>query len=911
MVDEKTNIEILRTKLHRPKIQRDHIHRPRLLKVLNDGALRPLTLVAAPAGYGKSTLVSCWLESCDYPSGWVSLDEDDSDPRQFLAYLIFALKTIAPEAIRDSVSLLNGPVLPPLSTIIARLINDVDRIDQDFVLVLDDFHRIKDKTIHQLISKMLFHPPRSMHLVVISRRYPLMPLANFRAQDQLLEIGTKELCFADEETKSYLEGFFGVEIDEATARVWTEKTEGWVTALRLGAISMGTQENLTGKLPELEESSMHLTDYFFTEILSQQSQDVKNFLLAISILNRFCAPLCDALCSLSGKDVQHEEMLSGKGLIHFLLTANLFMLPLDSKNCWFRFHHLFQQLLQQHLKSNSSPSEINKLHSRASEWYDNEGFVEEAIRHALAAGEAKAALDLLARHGHTMMNDQQWPRLERCLDMLPRDRVDQDPQLLLFEAWIMHVRQSLIDMLNFQTCLEKIEILLHNGAEKTSYLRGHFDTLRGIQLFMSADPEKALKHIQAGCENIPIHHKRARVFSHIFMVGAYQMVGELGTGLSIYTKEVQINSRSDSNYSAIYRTMLNFIYWIDADLKNLHENSRHSLKMAKNSGQPEPIALSLYFLGITCYHQNDLQGAEEHLTAMVQNLNFYHPTAFFYSAFVLAFIYQINGKISEARKLLEDLMSYSVDVDDQNLLHLAQALTAELSLRLGHLGEVSAWAKHFQAKPFLAQYWFYMPQLTLVKCLMAQYTKESQQQAIDLLNQLDNFLASIHNNILRIHVKTLQALYYDTKGEKSNAMQKLTEALNLAEPGGFIRLFVDLGPQMSELLKKLAKKEKSVNYIEKILAAFRDDEQRVLPKASSRTAENQPSLSTQLKTESLTNREMEILNKLALRLRDKEIAEQLCISPQTVKTHLKHIYGKLNANDRIQVVSVARERGIL
>jgi len=915
MVDDKTICPILRTKLHRPPVTGDHIHRPRLLKLLNNTSLRPLTLVAAPAGYGKSTLLSCWLESCDCPSAWVSLDENDSDLRQFLTYFLRAIQTIFPHAVRETLTLLNAPALPPLSILVNSLINNLDQIDQDFLVVLDDFHRIKGKSVRELLTEMLHYPTQSMHIVLGCRRYPLMPLTNLRAKDQLIEIGMKDLCFTIEETRKYLKGVLGVDIEEVTARLWTEKTEGWVTALRLGAISMINQDNPERKMLKLEGTSMYFMDYFLKEVVSQQPLHVRNCLMETSILDRFCAPLCEAVCSLNGKGAQHEEVISGKGFIDFLLKANLFLISLDSENCWFRIHHLFQQHLQNLLKSNSSPSKIKKLHSRASKWFGKNGFVEDAIQHALAAGEITAAMRVLARYGHNMMNDQQWPRLERCLGMLPHDRIEKDPELLLFEAWLYHMRQNGIDMLNMQTCLEKVETLLHNMPEKAStsatQMKGHLDALRGFQLFMSADAENALKHTRSACENIPIHHKRARVFAHIFQTGAYQMTGDLETGLSIYNKEMELSINSDGNYHAMYLTNLNFIYWIDADLISLRQNSERSLKTAMDSGQSEAIALSLYFLGIACYHQNNLQIAEEKLTTMVQNFNFYHPVIFAHNSFVLALIYQSKGKISKAKKVCEDLMNYAIDTNSQDLLQLTQALNAELSLRMGHLEEASHWAGHFHAKPFLPPYYFYMPQLVLSKVLMAQDTKDSQQQAIDLLNQLNDFLASIHNNIFRIHVLALQAMHYDTRGEKPDALKKLTEALKLAEPGGFIRLFVDLGPQMSELLKQLASKNSAAGYIGKILAAFREDEYKTMLVESTHPTAHLPPLSTQPMVESLTNREMEILNKLAQRLRDKEIADQLYISPVTVKTHLQNIYQKLNASNRRQAVSISRDIGIL
>jgi LuxR family maltose regulon positive regulatory protein len=361
----------------------------------------------------------------------------------------------------------------------------------------------------------------------------------------------------------------------------------------------------------------------------------------------------------------------------------------------------------------------------------------------------------------------------------------------------------------------------------------------------------------------------------------------------------------------MYLANLNFIYWIDADLVALRQNAERSLKIAMDSGQTEAIALCIYFLGIACYHQNNLQIAEEKLTTMAQDFYFHHPVAFAHSSFALALIYQSKGKISKARKVCENLMNYAIDTNDQDLLQLARSFNAELSLRLGRLGEASHWAKRFHAKPFLPQYFFYMPQLVLIKVLMSQGTKDSQQQATDLLNQLNDFFESIHNRIFRIHVLALQALHYDTLGERPVALEKLAKALDLAEPGGFIRLFVDLGPQMADLLKQLIKQNVAMGYIGRILDAIREDEHKAMQDESEHiVAQSQP-LSTQPLVETLTNRELEILELVTQRLQTKEIAEKLSISTETVNTHLKNIYRKLNVHNRRQAATRAKDLGIL
>ena len=809
--------------------------------------------------------------------------------------------------------MLNVPDLPPMPALTSSLLNELGRIERAFILVLDDYSLIKETAVHNLLSDMLKYPPQSLHLVIIGRKDPPLPISTLRARSIVTEIRARDLCFTLAETATFLNQLLGIQVDSATAAALEEKTEGWVTGLRLAVLSMRHRGNIDPKLLEVQVDAQYVMEYLFNEVFSHQPPEVSQYLLGTAILDRFCGPLCEAVCAPGAEPFTCE--IGGWEFIAWLKKENMFLIPLDAENRWFRFHHLFQKLLFNQLKRHFSSYDINALHAQASAWFAENGLIEEALQHALAAGDVETAGSLVARFGHDMMNDQQWPRLERLLGMLPRDRVEQDPQLLLFEAWLMHVRLSGIDMLNMQTWLEKVETLLHNVPQKASasatQMKGHFDALLGFQLFMSAEGENALKHTRSACRNIPIHHQRARAFAHIFQTGAYQMIGDLETGMSIFTKEMERSTKSSRNYYAMYLANLNFIYWIDADLVALRQNAERSLKIAMDSGQTEAIALSLYFLGIACYHQNNLQIAEEKLTIMAQDFYFHHPVVFAHSSFALARIYQSNGKISQARKVCENLMNYAIDTNDQDLFQLARSFNAELSLRLGRLGEASHWAKRFQAKPFLPPYFFYMPQLVLIKVLMSQDTKDSRQKATDLLNQLNDFLASIHNNIFRIHVLALQALHYDTLGEKPVALEKLAKALDLSEPVGIIRLFMDFGPQMADLLKQLIKQNVTVSFIGRILAAFKEDEHRAMQDESEHLSAQSQLLSAQPLVEPLTIRELETLELVTQQLSNKEIAAKLLISIGTVKKHLSHIYGKLNVSKRWQASEKAVALGIL
>ena len=921
MEDEKFPPAIIRTKLHLPPIQKDHLHRRRLLDRLDEHLQRPLTLISAPAGYGKTTLASCWLETSDDPSAWVTLDEGDNDLRLFLSYFLTAIQTIFPNMGRQTLAMVNVATIAPVKAIVGSLINEIDRIEQPFILVLDDSHLIKDESVLEVLNQLLRHPPQSMHLVLIGRRDPLLPISSLRAKGLLTEIRTQDLRFSEMETATFLTQELGTQVDLATVAALEEKTEGWVTGLRLAVLSMRHRDVIDPKLLEPHVDAQYVMEYLFTEVFSQQPPEISQYLLNTAILDRFCGPLCEALCkhgveSFTGK-------IGGWEFIAWLKKENMFLIPLDAENRWFRYHHLFQKLLVNQIKRHQGPEKINDLHAQAGAWLAENGIIEEALQHYLAAEDIPVAMQLVAQHGHNLMNNQQWPELERLIGMLPRDRVEQDPELLIFKAWHKHVQTSGCDLPTKAAYNKKIEPLINNLSEKAlareTQINGHFEALRGLEFYLTADGENALKYFQSACDKIPMHHKRARVSAYLFLAAAYQMLGDLETGLSIYTNEIQKSIDQGSDYYAPYIEKLCYLYWINADLVAIRQTAERSLKIAMDLRLPESVAFGLYFLGIISYHQNKLKIAEEKLTQLVNNYYFLNVVMSAHGTVALAMVYMARGEFGQAEKYCKKALNYAIDTNNQEAIRIIQAFEAEYALRRGHLAKASQWAERFISKPITMPYLFYFPQLTPVRILLAQDTTDSREQAADLLKQLYDFVTFTHNTRFQIDVLALQALLYDSQDNKPSALKALTEALTLAEPSGFIRIFVDLGPPMADLMKRLIKQNVAVGYIGRILAAFRDDEKRATSDATDNEIPSpgppvptSPSHSTiQTMVDPLTNRELDVLDLLEQRLSNKEIAVKLFISPKTVKKHLENIYGKLNVSSRRQAVEKAVALGIL
>jgi len=519
MAEEKTNIQILRTKLHRPRVPKDHVHRARLVERLEERRYRPLTLVSAPAGYGKSTVVSCWLEGCDCPSGWVSLHEQDNDLRLFLTYFVAGVQTMFPHAVSETMALLNAPTLPPLSVLAASLTNELDLIEENFILVLDDFHCIQDKSVHDLLSELLRQPPRPMHLVIVGRRDPSLPITSLHGRDQVTEVRLFDLRFTAQEAAELLEVTLGKQIDEVTAAALAERVEGWVTGLRLAVLAIRGHHDTVGKLLELRGTTAYVMDYLITEVLNAQPPDMRRHLQRTSILDRFCAPLCDVLC---GPDIETGVCeIDGNEFIARLLKENLFQISLDTENRWIRYHHLFRQLLKNQLERSSSSEEIANLYSLVIEWFETEGLIDEAFEYALAGGHLERAAQIVERNWRALINQDKWYVLSKWLSRLPDSAVQERPQLLLALV-VMHY--SRMEGTAIPPLLDRIDELM-GGDGETHELSGEVELFRGFSSILANEDGRSLKHLEHALSLIPVTDELRGIAELLFGV-AGQMEGQ-------------------------------------------------------------------------------------------------------------------------------------------------------------------------------------------------------------------------------------------------------------------------------------------------------------------------------------------------------------------------------------------------
>ena len=890
------------TKLNPPRIAADVVRRARIRERLEGSLDRSLTLVCAPAGYGKTTLLSDWLAVSGYPYIWLSLDESDNDLADFLNYFVAAIRTAYPQACIDTLALLAAPELPPLPRLANALANDLEALPcqtgpadgRCCILVLDDFHLVHNEAIAALLSEIWRHPPRTVHLILSTRRDPPLPLDVLRGRGALSEIRLHELRFTRAEVAIFMQQATGLPLDEQAIALLAERTEGWAAGLRLAALTLTTHDDVHGHLAELPADNRYVMDYLMGEVLSHVPAATLDFLLKTSILDQLSGPLCDAVTGMA------EIPWNGQAYLERLAHAGLFTWSVDPQGQWYHCHHLFRRLLRIQLAQRHSPAEIATLHIRASAWLAGNGFVDEAIEHSLGAGDVAEAARLVEAHRHAAMNQERWPDLQRWLSRLPRQVIDECPELVLAEAWLLHHQASLADVAPY---LARAGVLLQQmsvGEEARLGLQGEIDALTSQLVYWTADAEHTLVLGRRALAGTPIERSYVRGVAWMFFGGALAMRGDLRDAVAAVHEGLREDRFHSNTYAPRLLLTLCLLHWMAADLPQVLQTADHLLELARVRNLAESLDWAQYFRGCANYQQNDLAAAARDFATLASEHGTAHGIVFPHSTFGLAWANQAQGKVEPARAAVATAVRYALDMNNPAMLAAARAFEAHLALLQGRDGEASRWAaqadRNIRTAPMPL---FYAPDFTLVEILLAQGTPTSLDEAARLLARLHEVVQATHNTRFQIEALALQALLHDARHQRIDALDALAQAVALAEPGGVIRVFADLGPRIAALLYQLGARGVHTEFIARLLDVF----PAVRGPAP---APRQPSL-----IEPLSRRELEVLALFAQRLSDKEIARALSISPMTVKRHSSNIYQKLLVGGRREAVAKAAALGLV
>jgi LuxR family maltose regulon positive regulatory protein len=907
-----------------------------LVQRLNAGQVRKLTLVSAPAGYGKTTLLSEWIYQGgdgvpSLPVAWLSLDEGDSDPTRFLAYLIGAAQKIIPRVGEGLLRALQSPEPPPAEIVLTSLINELAAVPQDgsqcclLGLVLDDYHLVESQDVHDAVAFLLDSlppPPRGIHLVIATRKDPLLPLARWRAAAQMTEIRETDLRFTHQEATAFLTQMMGLELSNGDISALQSRTEGWITGLQLAALSMQGLDSAGAAcfVSDFAGDDRHIVDYLVEEVLAHRPQGTKRFLLQTSILERMTGPLCDAV----------TEVEEGQATLEMLEQANLFVVPLDNRRQWYRYHHMFADLLRQRLRAMMGAERLASLHLRASEWYEKNGYVSEAVHHAFAAGDLTRAANLIEQNARDMFARSELRTIMNWVDALPEDLVQARPWLCAFYAWALRLTGGQAEAVEArlrvsELALEKSKASLPKDEARA--VRGHIAAIRAYQALYREEISRSMELARQALDRLP-EATFARGLTALGLGWASRFTGDLVGASQAFVEARAASMASGNTYVAVTATCrLAYTEMMGGQLRQAVRSCREALQMAAGTeGRRLPVAgYALVYLGIVYRELNNLEAAARHLVDgidLCRQVGYIMDQVIGYAT--LARVLQAEQDRDGARQALQSAERLSQKMKGYVY---ARRWVDDCQVRLwsaqNRVSEIARWTQETDLRvddqvSFVRE----LEHIILARALVALGREHAGEphldDALDLLARLLEMAESRGWMGKAIEILVLQALAHRARGDTDQALAALERALSIAQPESYVRAFVDECPPLAPLLHEAAARRIAPDYARSLLAAFegatKDEEPAPSPPKGRRTDLQPPSFvpppSSPL-VEPLSERELEVLQLIAQGLSNREVAERLFLTVNTVKVHTRNIYGKLDVHSRTEAVARSRELGLL
>lgn len=898
---------ILSTKLHVPLVPEQVVQRVGLFEQLDQGLTRKLILVSAPAGFGKTTLAAMWLEERGIQAAWVSLDSGDNTPARFFAHLITALKRRDASLGNALQGSLDDLASLPNDAILSTLVNDISALDEKLILVLDDYHVIEAKAVHDAMRFLLEHQPPNLHLLVTTRADPPWPLARLRARRRLVEVRAKDLRFQSAESSSFLNEMMRLELAKEHVEALQIRTEGWITGLQLAALSLQGQSDPQSFIASFSGSHRFVLDYLGDEVLDQQPGDIREFLLKPSILERLCAPLCDALL----------EQTDSQQVLERLEQNNMFLIPLDDERRWYRYHHLFQDLLRQQLRLEHK-EQLPELHGRASLWFEEQGLISDALHHALAVNNQQRAADLIATYASAKFMTGEILTVSKWLDLLPEAEVRADPRLCIALAWVYCFTQRPDDI---APVLQNAERGLKDVPLPDTKASLHF--LRAYVLRHRGKVAEAITLFRKALASLPENHP-ARALNLLFLSGSLVMTGQTEAAIRTCQEGVEVCEQV-GNLSALMggTHSLATFYSYRGELTRALSVLKDRLVWAKEKRVDQlPAMTELYVALAEVYYEKNMLEPCQHILQEAYTL----AERDLRKSALKGFILLNQARLELIAGHRKDTLAKLRQVDDLLSVWTPSRQKARviarytrIQLALGHLDKALEWANEtwladglwgrFNAAKVYAQTYEIM---TLARVLIASGTPQHLTDAAKLLDELHNAFRTAHRRGNIIEVSVLQALVHSEQGKSEEASRYLKRALSLAEDEGYARIFIDGGKGINVLIRTAVAEGDHFTYASQLLAQFPDNAQptNFQEPAASSLAPQVNALEADF-LEPLSQREMQVLRLVAAGLSNKQTAKQLSVTPGTVKKHLNNVFGKLGVHSRTQAVARARDLRIL
>lgn len=897
--ERRAPLPVLSTKLLIPAIRPVWVKRPHLIRQLNAGLDHKLTLVSAPAGYGKSTLIIEWANQVSLPAAWLSLESADNTPPRFWSYFVSSLQTLPDmqdkfpkEYFLDLESALRSS--SPEETL-TGLVDDIARIRNPFILFLDDLHLITDPGIHNGLVFLLEHLPASadgMHLVVASRKDPPWPLARMRARAQITELRTRDLRFTLDEATSFLNQTMGLKLSAGDVAQLDQRTEGWIAGLQMAALSMQNREDIPSFLEGFSGSHRFILDYLIEEVLSQQPPRVMEFLLKTSILDKLTASLCDAVTDEPGS----QELLAQ------LEQSNAFLTSLDDEQRWYRYHTLFGDLLRKRLQTVQG-AELPALNSKASAWYEANGFLRDAILHALEADDMKQVARLVSGNILILAEWEALPALLEHFQGVRTEDICSRPWLCIAVAWAKAYAGQLDEA---EALIVQMESALEGKVteEERTHLIGHMTTVRAYIEWLKGRFEKAVDISREALARIPDDDTLEQANILIILGLAIQNAGDLSAAIQALRNAASSSLKAGNRYLYIYASSC-LVYALKG-AGRLHEAMEILQEVEKLAGQSDEeyfvLAIGLAAKGEILRLWNEL---DESLKSAQQAVDlaekWKQADTLHYSLSVLTDAHLALGNLEQAGIIIQRSKWIASLVSDWFMI-ITEFQEAKLNLACGNFGAFLQWKQHRCTADEMRN--MYYPVLAKYLILQKEFSEALKvlEEGIARLTA-----AGLWGRTIELHL--MKSVIFSTLGKKEKALASLKVALKMAEPEGYVYLFVIQGKPLVGLLRQAIRKGIHKEYAQKILGIMEVEESRVR-KMGLRGQEERPAAGLEV-PEALSKRELEVLRLLNTQLSVPEIANELSVAPSTVRTHVRVIYNKLGVHGRLEVIQRAKELGLL
>jgi LuxR family maltose regulon positive regulatory protein len=854
-----------------------------------------LILISAPAGFGKTTLLSDWLQQLSLPAAWLSLDAADNDVARFLAYVSTALQNLHPEAEAFAAPI-HTATRPDTESWLTALINDLSSSAHPGVLVLDDYHVIDAPAVHNALAFLVDHLPPQLHLVIASRTDPPLSLARLRARQQLIELRAADLSFTPAEAAAFLNEAMKLNLAADDVAALEERTEGWIVGLQMAALSLQGREDRSGFVRAFSGSHRFVLDYLIEEVLDRQTPARQNFLMKTSILEQMTAALCDAVTGEA----------NSQAVLQQLEQSNLFVVPLDDERRWYRYHHLFGDLLRARLIQ-TWPDLVPSLYRRASEWYARNELIAEAMSAAVTAGDIDQVAHLAEENVIALMDHGELSKLVGWLDAVPAEVMRARPWLCVAHAWAaLYTGQ----MAAVEPCLQEAErVLQQQGADQDARLAGHIATLRSNVALLTGADDHAVELACDALQALSDKDYLARGCALRVLGLTYRTDGDLETALILLREAGDMNRLAGDSHLALTAAYdLARTEFLHGDLQQSFATCQAGLRLVeehqrRGGGQLPATGYIYASLGRVLCEQNDLEAAANYAHASVALSRHWEL------AEVLADCYGDLALVLQARDELDGALD-AIRAAKQIAQRLSawyvaavETYEARVLVARGDLAAVAGWAARQQRMTdFGRDLYTAHSGLIVARLYLAQHRYGEALPVLEQVLKSSEIVQAI-DHVLEALV--LEALVLQGQHRIDQAVSVLQRALVIGEPRGYVRMFIDEGAPLADLLRQAAARGSAIDYVQRLLAALQADQDRRERRRHPAAAQVQPL------SEPLTNRELEVLRLVAIGQSNEAIAATLVISIETVKKHLKNIYSKLDVHSRVEATNRAHEAGLL